>query len=50
MAVTESDSLYENSVCDITSKKQIETGEFYNMNHISIINFTKRYNKNRVPL
>ena len=50
LAVTESDSSYENFVCDIASNKQIETREFYNMNQNSIIDFTKRFNKNEVTL
>ena len=37
-------------MCGITSKKQIEACELYNMNHNCIIDFTKRYNKNVVKL
>ena len=50
MAVTESDSSYQNFVCDIASNKEIKTHEFYNMNQSSIIDFTKRFNKNEVTL
>ena len=50
LAVTESDSSYENIVCDITSNNQIETGEFFNMNRNSIIDFTRRFNKNEVTI
>ena len=48
LAVTESDSSYENIVCEIPSNKQIETREFYNMNLNSIIGFTRRCNRNEV--
>jgi hypothetical protein len=50
LAVTESDSSFENFVCDITSYKQTETCEFYNMNGKSIIDFTKRYDKSETKL
>jgi hypothetical protein len=50
LAVTESDSSYENFVCDIASNKQIETREFYHMNQSSIIDFIKRFNKNEATL
>ena len=50
LAVTESNSSYENFVCDIASNKQIETREFYNMNQSSFIDFIKRFNKNKVTL
>ena len=50
LTVTESDSSYENILCDIVSNKQIETRDFYNMNRNSIIGFTKRYTKNEVTL
>jgi len=46
LAVEESDSSFENIMCNITSNKQIETLEFYNMNYSSINYFTKRFNKN----
>ena len=39
-------SSYENIVCDITLNQQIETCEFLSMNHNSIIDLTKTYNKN----
>ena len=45
LGVKESDSSYENIVGCIASNKQIEKREFYNMNHNSSIEFTKRYNK-----
>ena len=50
LIVTESDSSYENTVCDDASNKQIETCEFYNMNQNNIIDYTKRYYKNEVRL
>ena len=50
LAVTECDSPFENTVCDIASNSQIETREFYNMNANSIIDYTKRYDKSEVTL
>ena len=50
MAVTESDSSYENLVRNIALNKRIETGEFCIMNENSIIDFTRRNNKNEVAL
>jgi hypothetical protein len=50
LAVTECDSPFENTVCDIASNKQIETHEFYNTNEISIIDYTKRHDKSEVTL
>jgi len=47
---TESDSSYEGFVCDIASNKQIDTHKFYNMNQSSVIDFTKRHNKNEIKL
>ena len=38
-AVTESDPSCENTVCDITSNKKIETCEFYSIIHDNIIYF-----------
>jgi len=48
LAVTETDSSYENFVCAIASHKQIETSEFDYMNQNGITDFTKRWNKNEV--
>ena len=50
LVVTESDSSYENLVCNITSKKRIETLEFDNINQNDIIDFMDGYNKNEVTL
>jgi hypothetical protein len=50
LAVTECDSPFENTICDIASNRQIETREFYNINVNSIIDCTKRYNKSEVTL
>ena len=50
LAVTEYDSPFENTICDIASNKQIETREFYNMNENSMIDYTKRYDKSEVTL
>ena len=37
-------------MCDIASNKQIETNEFDDLNQNSIIDYTKRYNKNEATL
>ena len=50
LVVTESDPSYEDFVCNIASNKQIERSEFYNINQNSIIDITKRNNKNEVNL
>jgi len=50
LAVTESDSSYENAVVNIASNKQLETHKIDNMNQNSIIDFMNRYNKNKVTL
>ena len=46
--VTESDSPFEDSFCDIASYKQIEIPEFYNMNENSINDFAKSCNRSEV--
>ena len=50
LAVSESDSSYENFVCNIAWNSQIKTREIYNMNENSTIDFTKRYNKDEATL
>ena len=49
MFAIESNSPFENIVCDIASKKEIQTRAFYNMIEKSISDFTKR-NKSEVTL
>ena len=46
----ESDSSYDNLVCDIASNKQFGARDFCDMNQNGMIDFTKRYNKNEVTL
>ena len=50
LAVTGSNSSYENIVCEIASNKQVETCEFHSMNQENATDLTKRYNKSPVTL